>query len=372
MKLLAVLNLLVVTVSIRSAPAEELTVMTRNLYFGGSLDAALAAQSVADIPGVVSATWGSIQASNFPDRAVVLAAEIAADEPHLVGLQEVWMFRIQSPGDFLAGNPEPATEVELDFLELLEAELAALGLDYRVVASVENTDIEVPTATGDDIRLTDREVILARSDVEVANGQGANYSLNLELPIGGEEGLPVTFRRGWVSVDAVVGEQTLRFFSTHLERKAAAVVQEIQAGELLQIAGSSPHSVVLVGDLNSAADGSGTSSYGDIVGSGFADVWNMAHPGDDGFTCCHADDLQNASTDFNRRIDHIFTTSDMVVMEARIVGADPGGRTPSGLWPSDHAGMVARLDLGATAVAQASWGMLKDRFRFDRNDRLRQ
>ena len=360
MKRLCLLVAVAVAFTVASAGAEDLTVMTRNLYFGGSLDAALAAESILEIPGVVSATWGAIQASNFPDRAKVLASEIAADEPHLVGLQEVWMFRIQSPGDFLSGNPEVATEVELDFLALLEAELAALGQDYRVVATVENTDVEVPTATGDDIRLTDREVILARGDVEIANGQGANFGLNLALPIGGPEGLPITFLRGWVSVDAAVGDQTVRFFSTHLERKAAAAIQEIQAGELIQIAGSSPHPVIIVGDLNSAADGSGTSSYGDIVAAGFADVWDTARPGNSGFTCCHADDLQSAA-EFDRRIDHIFSTSGLAVADARIVGADPDQRTPEGLWPSDHAGMVARLGMAVTAVSEESWGRLKGR-----------
>ncbi len=361
MKRLTLLALFTIALAVHSSAAEELTVMTRNLYFGGSLDAALGAGSIAEIPEIVSATWASIQASNFPDRARALAAEIAADEPHLVGLQEVWMFRLQSPGDFLTGNAEAATEVELDFLQLLETELAAQGLDYRVVATVQNADVEVPAANGDDIRLTDREVILARADVEVTNGQGANYALNLELPIGGAEGLPVTFLRGWVSVDAKVGERTVRFFSTHLERKAAAAIQEIQADELVQLADGSPHPVVLVGDLNSAADGSGTSSYGDIIDAGYADAWNMAHPGDAGYTCCHANDLQNGAVDFNRRIDHVFAEGSLTVMEANIVGADPAGRTPAGLWPSDHAGMVARLDLSPTVIEARSWGRVKSR-----------
>jgi hypothetical protein len=31
------------------------------------------------------------------------------------------------------------------------------------------------------------------------------------------------------------------------------------------------------------------------------------------------------------------------VASARVVGDQPGDRTPGGLWPSDHAGLVATL-----------------------------
>jgi endonuclease/exonuclease/phosphatase family metal-dependent hydrolase len=262
------------------------------------------------------------------------------------------MFRIQTPGDFLVGNPEQATEVALDYLALLQDALVQRGLDYRVVSTTTGTDLEVPNATGDDIRLTDREVILARGDVETANSQGANYAVNLEIPIGGAEGLPVTFLRGWVSVDARIGGQVIRFASTHLERAAAAPIQVFQAGELQQILSSSPYPVALAGDLNSRADGSGTESYGNFIAGGFVDAWSQVHSGADGYTCCHANDLMNETVDFNRRIDHILLYGEVMAMEAQIVGVDPAGRTAAGLWASDHAGMVAQLGMGVTAVLE--------------------
>jgi hypothetical protein len=39
----------------------------------------------------------------------------------------------------------------------------------------------------------------------------------------------------------------------------------------------------------------------------------------------------------------------IAAQEAHLVGADPSARTPSGLWPADHAGLVATLAVGPQA-----------------------
>lgn len=74
------------------------------------------------------------------------------------------LYRTGAPDSFF-GNPTLAENVELDFLELL---LNERGLHYSPVTVTENTDAETPgyTAPGvlQDIRLTDRDVILARTD----------------------------------------------------------------------------------------------------------------------------------------------------------------------------------------------------------------
>jgi hypothetical protein len=43
------------------------------------------------------------------------------------------------------------------------------------------------------------------------------------------------------------------------------------------------------------------------------------------------------------RIDLILTLGNIRPKNAAIFGADPFSKTPSGLWPSDHAGVAARL-----------------------------
>ena len=331
--------------------AADLKVMTRNLYLGASLDRALDAESLLQIPGIAAATWAAVQEANFPERAGVLAAEIAAAQPHLIGLQEVCTYRTQTPGDFLFGNPHPATEVAMDYLALLHSELQARGLDYRVAAVTRGTDVEVPISTGVDVRLTNRDVILARNDVDITNSQGGNYAASLEVPIAGGAGFSVRFLRGWAAVDAMVEGEMIRFVSTHLERATAPTIQVLQAGELRQIVKRSPHPVVLVGDFNSRADASGTASYSLFAERGFVDAWSQANPGAAGYTCCQADDLSNPVTRLDQRIAHVFTRGPFTARAALIMGGGLTGRTISGLWPSDHAGVVVRLQMGAVDAA---------------------
>ena len=260
------------------------------------------------------------------------------------------LYRIQSPGDFLQGNPEPASQVVVDYLEVLLAALTERGLDYRVVSTITGMDIELPAATRmplDDLRFTDREVILARADVRVSNPQGGHFAAVVPVQVAG---IQVNIVRGWAAIDARVAGQSLRFISTHLETAGFAPIQVMQGTELIEMTDATDVPVVLVGDFNSAADGSRTPTYGNLVDGGFVDVWDQANPGDLGYTCCHADDLRNAEVDFNRRIDHIFVrpVSGRPAVRravAEVVGDEPENRTESGMWPSDHAGMWAAFRL---------------------------
>jgi exonuclease III len=53
--------------------------------------------------------------------------------------------------------------------------------------------------------------------------------------------------------------------------------------------------------------------------------------------------LDNKSSALGQRIDYAFVR-DAIVRGCRVVGAWPDDRTvPGGMWPSDHAGVVARL-----------------------------
>lgn len=364
-KMLIPATLVLATVAVG---AQDMKVMTRNIYIGAPINPLLAAQSMPEVPPLVTAMWSAIQATDFSQRARALAGEIADANPHVVGLQEAALYRIQSPGDFMQGNPELATEVATDFLYLLLEELDARGTSYREVSTVIGTDVEMPNADGQDIRLTDRDAILGRADVSVRSVQSGNYDINLTVPIGGEGGTPITLRRGWASADVVADDVTFRFVSTHLERGGAAEpVQLAQAAQLVEIAASSPHPVVLLGDFNSAADGSTTATYGMLMEAGFRDAWKEAG-GEEaaGFTCCHDDDLLNASVSFNRRIDLILfggpgSEAITAVETASVVGTDPANRTASDLWPSDHAGVVSTLRVNAqkTAVETSSWGQVK-------------
>jgi hypothetical protein len=107
-----------------SEDAPTATIMTWNVYIGGDVQTAFTS---LDSPLEISAFWAAVNASDFPARAQSIAAIIAREQPHLIGLQEVSQFLIQSPGDFLAGNPIAAQDVALDFLDELLSALASQG-----------------------------------------------------------------------------------------------------------------------------------------------------------------------------------------------------------------------------------------------------
>ena len=329
-------------------PGPQVIVMTQNLYLGTDINRILApANPEIPIPVLAAQAWAVVQQTNFPERARAIADEIASVRPHLIGLQEVSLFRIQNPGDVLAGNPVPATEVAIDFLAVLLAELEARGLTYRAAAISEGVDIELPLFTGQttpmaDIRMTDREVILVRDGVQVGNIREEKFQARVPVTVGG---LPVQIPRAWASVEAKVAGRTVRFFATHLETGAVEPVQRLQAGELLQIIGAEPLPVILLGDFNSDALGTTTQTYSDLVGAGMTDVWNVVYSDRNGFTGSQLENLLNVPSALSKRVDLIFTRSPdgLEVLGADVLGDEIRDRTPSGLWPSDHAGVVAWL-----------------------------
>jgi Endonuclease/Exonuclease/phosphatase family len=270
--------------------------MTRNVYVGTDVDNVLAAQSADEIPVLVAEAFQGLLATDFHERARLLAREVAWTGPHLIGLQEISTIRLQSPGDAIAGGTEPAQTVLFDYLDILLEALTARGLRYRPVAVIQNADVEVPMLTSvdplsfDDVRLTDFDVILARNDVKTSDAFGMNYQARLTIPFG--PGLTIEIRRGVVGVRAKIDGQSYRFVNTHLEPAPIPdllPIQLAQAEELLSILDAEPDPTVLVGDLNTPAPSGET--YQLIAARGYNDVWlERSGPPDDGATCCHAAD----------------------------------------------------------------------------------
>ena len=350
----------------RPTDSQHITVMTRNLYLGADLDQAILAIFSGDqeaITEAATAVWASVVATNFPERAEVLAKEIAQSQPHLVGLQEVSLYRT-GPPDTFSDNPTPARRVRLDYLEILLQELNEQGLHYAPVAVTKNFDVENP---GDidlgveqniqDIRLTDRDVILARTDLptsqlKLSNVQTANFHTNASLPIG-DTGQFVTISRGWGSVDVTSGGHKYRFINTHLEQEGPFSdhpfnqVQVAQGNEILSGPANTSLPVILVGDYNSRADGTGTPTYSNLTGAGLTDAWSVTHPGELGNTFGY-EPLLNTTVELTQRLDLVLfrgsLSDSLSAVNSDVVGDDPDeDRTPSGLWPSDHAGVVATL-----------------------------
>jgi endonuclease/exonuclease/phosphatase family metal-dependent hydrolase len=328
------------------------SVMTRNLYIGTDISTVLQA-APEQVPLFVAAGYREVVASRPAERMAAIADEIATHQPDLVGLQEVSAFYTQTPGDFLVGNPQRATDLQYDFLSLLLDALHVRGMNYRVAAVTLNVDLELPAydpATGVpfDVRLLDRGVILVRDGISYWNSSNGLFSAYLPISLGA---VNFSFTRGWTAVDAKVRGREFRFVNTHLETQDARPVNEAQGLELLSLLGGSPLPTILVGDLNSAANPSApedrkTATYGRVLDAGFKDLWTDANPVDSGLTCCHAPDLLNTTVDFEQRIDFIFYGATFRGSGgATIVGRELADRTGSGRWPSDHAGLVGEVRL---------------------------
>ena len=335
--------------------ANALTVMTRNIYVGSNIDSIALAESVPDLLARVAHQYGVIQSTDFAARAEALADEILATRPHLIGLQEVSTILRQFPGYVITGEDTPATEVVYDYVEILLAALSARGLDYRVVALTKDWDVELPSGTGEDVRLIDQEAILARRDVVTDQMEQRNFTVNLTLLVAG---IPVTLTRGWAAVRATVNGRSYRFVSTHLEPANIPdlyPLQMAQAAELAEHYASEPLPLILVGDLNTNADGTSSPTYRMLVNARFVDSWAQAHPRDPGYSCCQASGLTNPVSELVKRVDYVLVRDGFGNPAGRIsggvhvdiVGEDPADRTASGLWPSDHAGFVARLTLAS-------------------------
>jgi hypothetical protein len=312
------------------------------------------------IPVVAAWAFQMMLSTDFGERAQALADEIALGKPHLIGLQEVSLFRIQSPGDAAFGGTVPAEIVFLDFLDVLMTALQQRGLNYQVAGMIENFDVEVPmvtspTPTFDDVRLTDYDVVLARSDVDVSNVDEQNYQQGLPIP-----GFGFDLKRGFVAIDAEVGRKTYRFINTHLESETE-LVRYAQAQELVSYLDNETKPIILVGDLNTPAPNGVVYQY--LIGEGYEDAWthNRIPFNEDGYTAIHDPDLRNTTVKLDHRIDLILVKSHKTPgikqiigpVWAFVVGDELEDRTPSGLWPSDHAGVIARLQI---PVKSKGWG----------------
>jgi endonuclease/exonuclease/phosphatase family metal-dependent hydrolase len=330
----------------------DLTVMTQNLYLGSSLTPALTATDAPSFVAAVAQIYATVLYTNFPARAEAIADEVKAQDPDLIGLQEVTKWTTQGE------NAPPG----FDFLAILQADLASRGLDYSVAAVSDNADIgpaplalpgcfEPPETFTCSVRLQDRDVILVNDDtpgLTWSNPKSGRYATQeiVNSPVGS-----LSFDRGWASIDARLKQQPFRFVTTHLETEDFPAVQEAQAGEFLK-GPAKGGTIIATGDFNSAADGSTTDSYAQVTAPGkFRDAWDEDQLGP-GLSCCQESNtpplapgaLNNPVSTLRTRIDLILTRGAAKSDGAELIGDSPFEATPP-LWPSDHAGVVAQLRL---------------------------
>lgn len=374
------------------AKQEDLRVMTRNLYIGLDL---LAVAEAPDFIGEAQAALG-IAAASYRERVATLAAEIAEQAPHLVALQEVYDFTFN---DQNFGPPFPF----VDFLDELLGALQSRGAMYQPVAAMKNTDIAIPLTLpmlgAGTVRVIDRDVILRRADVAAspvdltglcrtqADWDGCNYGLDISflpipnppvLPNPADPEHPIVIERGLVAAYALFDGQPLVFVNTHLEVRELGMAQGLPVGfyqslqalelvEILDVLSAELQVPILVGgDFNSSSQDNFLHDFGAFVltppyrqmaAGGFLDAWVLHRPGEpDGFTCCQEENLLNQRSALYERIDLIFSSEEPRQVKVHLSGNKQADKSPAGLWPSDHAGVTARLDYGVKRQAAGKGG----------------
>lgn len=332
----------------------DFEVYTQNVYLGGDTGP-LFTLDFQNVPAVIDATnvfWQQVLDSDIPARAGAIVDAVADRMPHMVALQEVLRFVL------LDGTFQPVGGV--DFLGEIESAIASRGLPYETAVVQETTSSALPLAfdpaaggISQWLAFTDRVVILRRTDAELVESAQGIYAA--AIPLG-----PLELRRGWARATVELQGVPHHLVITHLETQATPQVQAAQAAELRgSVLAGLEGVTVLAGDLNSNAaagpsDPTWTPTYGALISDGFVDVWDAAPHSrrDRGLTCCHDITLLGDS-EFDQRIDFVLTRVSGATppglrrghFRAEIVGEEESDRTASGLWPSDHTGLVASLKL---------------------------
>jgi endonuclease/exonuclease/phosphatase family metal-dependent hydrolase len=353
------------TISLLQKPAwaiaEEVTVMTRNLYLGAEIQCLAKAKSIEEFIAGTQEALKQVAANDFTERAEALAAEIVEKKPHIVGLQEVYNFTIDG-----FNGPPPFRDYLQDLFDALDAK----GAFYELAAVVKNLDITIPISGIGLVGVADYGVILSRDDVNTTlvnlpcsrkSIDGCNY-INFayaETPVG-----IINFERGFVAVDALIGNSPVRFVNTHLEIRnvdptnpLSPYIQTAQALELITLLELLPNPqnapVILVGDINSSPEHPVIDlgvmqivpPYQLLEGAGYIDAWKLRSGTPHGYTCCQEENLLNSESILTERVDVIFASESPINrVKTNVVGNIIADKIPSGLWPSDHAGVVAQME----------------------------
>jgi hypothetical protein len=346
--------------------------MTRNLYLGADIDRPVAAAQAAQAQGLppqavvvalanaTHVTRAVVDHTNFAVRARLLAREIANNRPDLVGLQEVAWWRHGPLQLDQVGVPNSEI-TDYDYLQLLLDALAARGVRYVPAVVGLRADVEAPSFTGTgsadarDIRLTMRDVILKRADskVKVVDTHDQIYATNLNVSI---VGVPIDFDRGFQWADVRMGSRSFRFVNSHFEAFSSDIALA-QATELLATAPATGRGTVFVCDCNSDPLNSSVKPFDhvphkapyELITQTFTDQWLTWRPAEQGWTSGLSETVDDPTADgFDHRIDMVFGRSAsgkaLRVDRGLVTGTSVRNRDPAtGLWPSDHGGVVLRL-----------------------------
>lgn len=316
-----------------SPAPRTLTVATYNIYLGADLAVLFGVTSADELASQVAVVRDQLRRTDFGQRAAAIARILVRERVDLAGLQEVsrWATAPVSPEGALGQE-----KVLADFLPALLAALAAAGTTYDAHAVNPSFSGGLPV-DGSWMGVGGSNVILVRrgGPFTVTSERTGTFDAGYRVATG-LDGVGFPIARGWGQVEGEVDGGRFVFVNTHTEAYDRAT-RDAQRDELLAAVGDPGCPVAVVGDFNAPPAEVG-------MPPPYDDAWTAA--GNDaggGPTCGQAAGLDNEVSALSERIDYVFVR-DADVAACRRVGADDDDRTaPARLWPSDHAGLVARL-----------------------------
>lgn len=322
------------------AAKPDVTVMSRNLYLGADIIKLAAAQNANDLQNQVQAVHQIIDQTNFPLRAKAIAAEVKSTKPDVINLQEVTT--IYRGADGVHDGVKNSTTVLYDWMKSLQTELKAKGLKYKVASRQTSFDVETASAEGYDLRLKYGDAVLVKtgkgSRVKVKKGFTGTFTDQLNVPLA--DGQTAKLTRGWAGIQGVVAGKRFIDLDPHAEAYSDDIATN-QFKELLKRAAKSKKvATIIAGDFNSdpTAPGAKAGGYNAVKAAGFKDTSPRVN------TCCQNETVNNNPSTLSQWIDHIVVRPKAKVLKHSVVGNQLSDMI-GGLWPSDHAGVVATLRL---------------------------
>ena len=389
--------------------AEEpyrITVMSRNIYLGADVGVAL--ELIPNFPKAAQFMWDQVKRTDFATRAPKLARESAQDRPEIIGVQEATIWYCKK--DLFSDKVEV-----FNFLDQFIAATKASGVGYSLatangveafnpgysiaaipyVTKVRDPEVFNPIFGQDTAAcgFTIGDALLVRDDVkerviQVGNTEyDATYSIVPTL---------MTIYRGYTWADFKVQDSVVRLITTHLESiwdENKVPNSALQAQQLVADLKDAKMPIVIMGDFNAdyrdprsqgepnpgeqpvasetcpTPGGAKCNAYSTMIEAGFENAspdaknpryytWGASAllNGPDKKRALDAKKFGN-QYGFTDRLDYIFTKNVYATVSSKIIGnVWPDG---SGVWdcgkdkcfPSDHAGVVATIELPRSAGA---------------------
>ena len=242
----------------------QVTVLSRNLYLGA--DVGIALKLIPDFPAAAQFMWDQVKANDFTQRAPKLAQEAISNNADVIGIQEatIWYCKknawskkvevLNFTKQFLEATKAQGSEYVLAKFEGKEA----FNPGYSIAAVPFLTMVNDPSTfqplfgqdkaacgfvIGDALAIKKE---LANKVLRVGNTEYVDtYSIVPTL---------MTIYRGYTWADITIGNQPVRFITTHLESiwdEGKIPNAAKQAGQLVKDLQNTTMPVVVIGDLNS-------------------------------------------------------------------------------------------------------------------------